>query len=211
MGSDDDDWLLHGSGDVDDVRAYFDHWATGYDDDLVDWAYDAPDVAARELLARLEPDASVLDAGCGTGLVGRALRRAGFGGPIHGIDVSEASLREATAADVYHSLAAADLQQPLTFADDSFGGLLCVGVMTYVPEVERCWREFARVVRAGGPIVVTQRDDLWDERACSTVIERLLADGTWSAADVSESRPYLPLNDEFADRVGVHYVVASVG
>ena len=43
---DDDDWLLRGSADVDDVTRYYDDWADRYDGDLVDWSYEAPDVAA---------------------------------------------------------------------------------------------------------------------------------------------------------------------
>jgi hypothetical protein len=31
--------------------------------------------------------------------------------------------------------------------------LVCAGVMTYLPDVEAVWREFARVVRAGGLVV----------------------------------------------------------
>ena len=208
--ADDEDWLLRGSADVADVQAYYDRWAGDYDGDLADWVYEAPDVAAAELLALVDSDSAVLDAGCGTGLVGRALRRAGFLGTLRGIDVSDSSLRVAADARGYDSLATADLQQPLGFDDDEFGGLVCVGVMTYVPDVERCWREFARVVRSGGAIVVTQRDDLWAERSCPEVIERLRADGVWAPVEVTAPQPYLPGNDDFGDRVGVRYVVARV-
>lgn len=207
---DDDGWLFRGSADVGDIRSFYDGWADHYDGDLARWRYAAPDVAATKLLAAVAADAAVLDAGCGTGLVGRALRRAGLRGALHGIDVSEASLELAAAAEVYDSLATADLHQRLDADDDTFGGLVCVGVMTYVPDVERCWREFARIVAPGGVMVVTQRHDLWAERSCPEVIERLGADGVWEPIEVTEPQAYLPGNDDFADRVGVHYVVARV-
>ena len=207
--ADDDGWLLQGSADVDDVRDYYDRWAAAYDDDLDGWEYRAPDVVAAKLLALTGADVAVLDAGCGTGRVGAALRSAGQRGPLHGIDVSPASLELADATGAYDSVAEADLQQPLRFDDDAFGGLVCVGVMTYVPDVERCWREFARVVAPGGAVVVTQRHDLWDERGCAEVIRRLASDGVWAPVEVTTPQPYLPGNTDFADAVGVHYVVAQ--
>jgi len=209
--SGDDDWLLRGSADVDDVTRYYDEWAQQYDSDLVDWAYVAPDTAASYLLEHGSPLTSVLDAGCGTGLVGRSLRRAGFDGALTGVDVSAESLRIAEQTSAYGSTSVADLQQPLDFDDSTFDGLMCVGVMTYVPDVERCWREFARVVRPKGLIVVTQREDLWEERRCSEVIDQLASDGVWTPVEVTEPLAYLPGNDDYADRIGVHYVVARVG
>lgn len=210
MGSDEHGWLLQGSGDPDEVAGYYDTWADGYDRDLDRWAYSAPDVAARFVGAHATAARSLLDAGCGTGRVGVALRDIGFSGDVHGIDVSSASLPVADATGAYDSLAVADLQQPLDFDDDAFGALVCVGVMTYLPEVEATWREFARVVRPGGLVVVTQRSDLWLERRCPEAVAQLVDDGVWEPIEVTEARPYLPGNDDYGDRIGVHYVVCRM-
>lgn len=206
---DDGDWLLRGSADVDDVARYYDDWAAAYDRDLDDWKYAAPDVASALLLGHGADLGRVLDAGCGTGLVGQALRRAGFTGELHGVDVSSRSLRLADATSAYDRTGVADLQRGLDHTDGAFDALICVGVMTYVPDVERCWREFARVVRPGGVVVVTQREDLWGDRRCPQVIETLAADGVWTPIEVTEARPYLPANDAL-ESIGVHYVAARV-
>lgn len=210
MDAADDGWLVAGSADPIQVGAYYDAWAEHYDTDLHDWAYRAPQIVARMLLDH-RPDAStVLDAGCGTGLVGRALRSAGFRGEIHGIDLSQASLTIARRSGHYDRLAGANLQDPLAFDDDSFDALTCVGVMTYLPDVEACWREFSRIVRPGGAVVVTQRQDLWESRHCRQVVDMLVADHVWEAVSISDAQPYLPDNGEFADQIGVHYVAAIV-
>ncbi|HEY5663552.1 MAG TPA: class I SAM-dependent methyltransferase [Ilumatobacter sp.] len=208
MDESDDGWLLRGSADRAEVAAYYDAWAERYDADLDAWAYRAPAVVAERVLAGRP--ATVLDAGCGTGGCGRALRRLGFSGTLTGVDVSEASIALAAASGAYSSLATADLQRPLDFAADTFDALTCVGVMTYLPDVDACWREFCRVVRPGGVVAFTQREDLWEPRACRVVIDRLAADGVWSPTWVSDPQPYLPGNEAYADRIGVHYVVASV-
>jgi SAM-dependent methyltransferase len=206
--ADDDGWLLRGSGDVEDVTRYYDGWAQRYDRDLGDWSYEAPDVAAGKLLANGDGIERVLDAGCGTGLVGRALRRAGFAGSLTGIDVSAESLLIAERTGAYDTAAIADLQHRLEVDDGAFDALICIGVMTYVPDVERCWRDFARIVRSGGVIVVTQRDDLWSERGCPEAIDDLARSGVWTPIEVTGAEPYLPGNDDYADRIGVRYVVA---
>lgn len=203
-------WLYAGGTDAGEIARRYDEWAADYDADITGWSYEAPEVVAQIVVERVPDAASILDAGCGTGLVGTALRAAGASGQIVGIDVSEASLEIARATGAYRSVAPADLQEPLDFADDLFDVLVCVGVMTYVPDVEAAWREFARVVRPGGLVVVTQREDLWGDRRCAEVIDALAGEGVWSA-EVTGPRPYLPGNAEGMADVGVHYVTAVVG
>lgn len=203
-----DDWLFQGSTDVEEVAGIYDDWAEGYDADLDDWSYAAPGVVAGIVVDQAAGARSILDAGCGTGLVGVALRSAGFEDEIHGVDVSETSLEVAARTDAYTSLAPADLQRPLERADGAFDALVCVGVMTYVPDVEAAWREFVRVVRPGGLVVVTQREDLWEPRDCQGVIDRLSAEGLWEPLDVTDPQPYLPGNPDGMSNVGVRYVTA---
>ena len=82
----------------------------------------------------------------------------------------------------YDSLEPTDLQQRLPLEDDAVDAVVCVGVMTYLPEVETVWREFARVARPGGLVVATQREDLWDSRNCQAVVDRLRDEGVVDAA-----------------------------
>ena len=203
-------WLVDGTTDPDEVARRYDDWAAGYDADLESWSYAAPEVVTGIVLTEAPEAASVLDAGCGTGLVGQALRRHGFAGTIDGCDISEESLRIAGADDTYTTLVPADLQQRLPVDDDAVDVLTCVGVMTYVPDVESAWREFARVVRPGGVVVVTQREDVWDERECQQVVDALAADGIWTPIGVTDPQPYLPDNPDGMGPVGVRYVTARI-
>ncbi len=204
------DWLDQSSDDPREVASRYDDWARTYDDDLGSWSYQAPERVAEIVLARLPAVDSVLDVGCGTGLVGRALRVRGFTGRIAGLDISQASLDLASEGGVYDSLASADLQQRLHLEDDVADAVLCVGVMTYLPEVEAVWREFARVARPGGLVVATQREDLWGTRGCQDVVDRLQDDGTWTSADVSGPAPYLPQGYGGTPPVGCYYLTALV-
>ena len=204
-----DDWLIQGNADPHEVAERYDRWAESYDADLDAWSYQAPAVAADTVLAPEPRPASMLDVGCGTGLVGKALRAKGYTGRLEGLDISQESLRIAQESGAYDAVRAADLQQPLPLADDAVDALVCVGVMTYLPEVETVWREFARVVRPGGLVVVTQREDLWDPRGCQAVIDRLASDGVWTPVDVWGPAPYLPDSAGALGGLGCYYAVAT--
>lgn len=205
------DWLHQGTSDPREVADRYDGWAEGYDHDLASWSYQAPTVVARTVLAR-HPDArSTLDVGCGTGLVGRALRARGFAGRIVGLDISQASLEVARHSGAYDAVEQADLQQRLPLDDEAVDALVCVGVMTYLPEVEAVWRELARVVRAGGLVVATQREDLWEARGCQTVVDRLRDEGVWTPLEIAGPAPYLPEGYGGTPAVACYYLTARVG
>jgi predicted TPR repeat methyltransferase len=203
-----DDWLQQDPSDAGEVAARYDQWAQGYDDDLVAWSYQAPAVVAEAVMARHPTAGSVLDVGCGTGLVGRALRARGFDGQLRGLDLSQASLEIAEQHGAYDSLERADLQQRLALEDDSVDAVVCVGVMTYLPDVEAVWREFARVARPGGLVVATQREDLWHARECQAVVDRLESEGIWAPLEIRGPAPYLPQGYGGTPAVGCYYLSA---
>ncbi len=205
------DWLNQDPSDPGEVAQRYDAWAQAYDADLASWSYQAPAVVADTVLTRQPAAGSVLDVGCGTGLVGQALRARGFTGRLLGLDISQASLDLARQGGTYDSLRAADLQQRLYLDDDSVDAVVCVGVMTYLPEVEAVWREFARLARPGGLVVVTQREDLWTDRECQAVVDRLQGEGVWTALDVTGPAPYLPEGYGGTPAVACYYLTALVG
>ncbi len=208
---DDHSWLKQGSTSSSEVEKSYDDWATTYDEDLVDWDYRAPADAARLLSATVPRDGRILDAGCGTGLTGAALKAAGFSGPIDGIDISQTSLQQAEGHGVYRKLQQADMQQlPLDIPDDAYDGLFCIGVLTYVPDTEAVLRDFARVVQKGGTVLISQRNDLFEERNYASVIEALAKAGIFSNVKVTEPQPYLPGNPDFGSEILVIYAALEV-
>ena len=204
------DWLHQGTSDPREVADRYDEWAQSYDDDLASWSYQAPKLVAQTVVTRVPAAGSVLDVGCGTGLVGRALRARGFGGKILGLDISRASLEIAQQCGAYDSLGQSDLQQRLAFEDDSVDAVVCAGVMTYLPEVEAVWREFSRLTRPGGVVVATQREDLWHTRNCQVVVEQLQADGVWTPLEITGPARYLPDGYGGTPEVGCYYLTALV-
>ncbi len=214
MSTDDEDsdrgWLLNIETDPKTVAKRYDDWANQYDEELREWDYRSPDEASRLLAAHAPDAAKVLDAGCGTGLSGLALAAAGFGDLV-GIDISEESLAIAARRKVYSELHRANLhERPLDFPANSFDALICVGVLTYVPDTADAMREFCRIVRPGGCVVFTCRDDIYQERDYASVIAELEREKKWRPLHQSAPSPYLPGNSDFADTISVMYVACEI-
>jgi SAM-dependent methyltransferase len=149
----------------------------------------------------------VLDIGCGTGLTGAALRGRGIE-IIDGLDLSSESLAIARSRNVYRSLLQHDFNaEPLPFADGTYVGVECIGVMSYVHEPQTLLREMHRVVKISGTIVFSHRTDLWEHDRFPELMEELSDDGLFSDVTWTDPMPYMPNNVDFADRVLVRYVV----
>ena len=191
-------------GDSSGVRTYYDGWTQSYEQDVLSWGYEAPTVAVEFLSSRVEPEAQILDAGCGTGLVGQALNAKGYHDVV-GVDLSPDSLDLAAKTQSYRALAEADFTDlPVNLLDDSFGALLSIGVLSYLSNLEDVLREFCRVVEPSGLIVVTERTDLFAERNTADTFQALEDDGSWKIITVTDPQPYIPGHPEFAD-IDIHF------
>jgi len=96
--------------------------------------------------------ARILDAGCGTGGLIKAARAARPAWAMTGLDFSAracALARERTGVDIVEGSITA-----LPFADGAFDAVLSADVVCQVEDGARALREFARVVRPGGGVVV---------------------------------------------------------
>lgn len=204
-------WLKQGSSSSNEIQRSYDEWAGSYDNDVADWDYRSPLDAAHLLKNAASASSTILDAGCGTGLVGDALRHVGFTGDIDGIDLSSSSLEKARERGPYRNLYPANFQQlPLALPENAYDALTCIGVLTYVPESEAILREFARVLRPGGVAIVTQRNDVFKERSFDQIIERLIDRHVFSDTTYTEPQLYLPANPDFGTDIQVIFAILTV-
>lgn len=141
----------------------YDDWADRYERELLEeWGYSSPQMAVALLKRYINVEGlHVLDAGCGTGLVGELLAEAGVG-HLSGVDYSGGMLEKAEVKGVYNSLAQMDLNQPVPIESASYDAVTCIGTFTSTHVVPDALRELIRLTRAGGVVVFTVRDDYWE-------------------------------------------------
>lgn len=174
-----------------ETQAHYDAWAATYDDELADNDYAQPARCAHALL-QVQPDMSalILDAGCGTGLSGVALRDAGYRS-IDGCDFSPGMLEKASDVGVYGSLFEANLNEPLEIADNTYGGVAAVGVFSFGHIQADAINELCRIVQPGGGLVIGLNTLFYDEGTVRTRIDELAAASTLSSV-VHEHGDHLP-------------------
>jgi ubiquinone/menaquinone biosynthesis C-methylase UbiE len=125
------------------------------------------EAAAREAyldLLGLAPGERVLDVGCGSGVVTRAIaRRVVPGGSVVGTDSSAAFLsvarEHAQAAGIADAIEwrVADCRS-LPFPDGGFDAAIAATVLAHVPGAEQALAEMVRVTRPGGRVAVFDFD-----------------------------------------------------
>jgi ubiquinone/menaquinone biosynthesis C-methylase UbiE len=113
---------------------------------------EAHDASIRELLP--PPSGITLDVGCGEGRWTRTLAAAGY--DIVGIDRSAALVEAARAAHEGGRYEVCELEA-LPFADASVQLVLCANVLPHVEDLVAAASELARVLPAGGALVVGHR------------------------------------------------------
>jgi hypothetical protein len=95
---------LYGAADLDALRSEYDRIASVYDSGVGDdMQYASPRAVAGVAGRLLDPDATVLDAGAGTGLLGEELVRAGFR-RLDAFDMSDGMLGQAAGKGIYRDL-----------------------------------------------------------------------------------------------------------
>jgi len=153
---------LLAAGEVEEVQRLYDEWAPTYDGEEVAvlLGHAGPERVAARVAELVDPRADVLDAGCGTGLVGVALAARGFGS-LDGLDLSRGMIRQARRRRVYHDLGPADLRHGVPGARAKFGVVTCVGALGPGHLGPGALTGLARATVAGGYLVAAVAEDTW--------------------------------------------------
>lgn len=188
-------------GDVEKIATYYNDWASNYDDDVASHGYGIPSMMMRTIEAATEIDAAaskfsdrsvrVLDAACGTGLVGEVLAELGYD-DLHGVDLSHEMVLRAGQRRIYASLEGGvdlSIEPPahlVGFADIvTVGGVFTVGHVA--PDALRV---MAELVRPGGLLVVSTRQAYLLQTNFREVVGSLVGDGTLRLLVHFEDAPY---------------------
>lgn len=151
------------SENPDKLKSYYDQWSANYDRDVSSEEYIAPGFIAGFLEDLESNDDSgavvdgsnrninLLDAGCGTGLVGTVLGEKGYQ-KVDGFDLSDKMVEQARSTGAYRLLKAGiDLtKRNPVYRDDQYDAIVCCGVFTLGHVPPTALLELIRVTRPGG-------------------------------------------------------------
>jgi len=113
---------------VEETIAVYADWADSYDADVAARGYQTPGRLAQALEIFAKLDATILDFGCGTGIGGMALTKAGYK-TLDGTDVTAEMLAKAEDLGIYRKLWHSTPGE-LSFGKGAYDVIVAVGVIS---------------------------------------------------------------------------------
>lgn len=182
-----------------ELAARYDAWAASYEEDMDD--HGGPQEAAEVSTRYVAPEARILDAGCGTGLVGQILAARGYH-QLEGLDLSAGMLREAGHKGCYTALHQQTLGDALNFPSATFDAVLSVGVFARAHAPSRSLAELVRITKPGGYIIFTLRPEFYVATDFKATMTALGDAGQWRLVETTE-----PFDGRYQHFPGIHLQV----
>ena len=203
------------SGNPQKIQEYYDKWAVAYNHDVSNEEYAGPKYIVN-FLAEVKSDnglktidasdrnIEVLDAGCGTGLVGIVLKKKGYQ-KVDGFDLSEGMVEKAQGTGAYNVLESGiDLtKKNEVYEDNQYDATVCCGVFTLGHVPPTALSELIRITKPGGWVVVSTRKSYYDSTNFQEVCDRYQQEGKVKLVSHVKDSPYIA-------EEGAHYWAFAV-
>ena len=171
-----------------EVLKYYKEWTAKekFNKDMVDWDYTAP-INAVSLIIKyaLKKNIKILDAGCGSGLVGIEMQKNGYNN-IDGVDLSQDML-DLIPKDIYQNLGIADLNQSLKYENHKYDVVMCVGTFTYGHVKPHALDEMIRITKNRGLICFSVNEGIHEEYGFDIKIKDLSDNQFWNVKEYFKS------------------------
>jgi len=152
------------------VENLFDNYAINFEHSLVDkLEYKIPNKIIKMIVAKNSNIqlGSVLDLGCGTGLIGDEIKK--YCSNLEGIDLSKSMLEKASAKNIYNKLEHKDIVEYLSTEDLDFNYFISTDVFIYVGELSEIFKLIKSRNKSKGKFVFstehTDRDGFFLEKS----------------------------------------------
>lgn len=174
---------VYGAGSPRALSDAYAAWAATYDSETASLGYLLPFLIPA-WVARYVPagEGPLLDAGCGTGLSGPALRALGYR-DLAGLDLSQEMLEIAAGREAYGDLRPGLIGGPLPWPDGHFRAFFSTGVFTIGHAPASGLHELVRMTRSGGHAIFTVRDQVFETGGFQAVYDDLTRTGKWRAVE----------------------------
>jgi predicted TPR repeat methyltransferase len=186
------DAALHLDGDPQNVKQFYEDWAKNYNLDTTSSDYSGPVVSARLLSQYLPVKSSkLLDAGCGTGLVGLELQALGYAS-IDGFDLSDSMAEQAVATGAYQRVQGGiDMMKAAeSYPAASYAAILSIGVFTLGHVPPEALLVLLQLVKPEGLLLISTRTHYYDQTHFQSVLDDLVADNQVELLQVIRDAPY---------------------
>ena len=173
---------------AEELLNYYQNWTkeNKYNRDMIDLNYVAPKETVLLLKKyALNHESKILDAGCGTGLVGIELKKNGYSN-IEGVDFSQ-NMLDLIPKDIYKKTDKIDLNKPLKFKTSIYDVVMCVGTFTYGHVKAQALDELIRIIKNRGLICFTINEGIYEKYGFDNKIKELSDNKSWNVKEFFKS------------------------
>ena len=171
-----------------ELLKYYQDWTkkNKYNQDMINWKYTAPQETVSILKKyAFNKNCKILDAGCGTGLVGIELKKYGYS-DIVGVDFSQDML-DLIPQGIYKKIEKIDLNKPLKFKTNMYDVVMCVGTFTYGHVKPQALDELIRITKNMGLICFTINEGIYEKYSFDNKIKDLSNNKSWNVKEFFKS------------------------
>jgi len=164
-----------------EILKYYQNWTkkNKYNQDMIDLNYVAPkEIVSVVKKYVLDKNCKILDAGCGTGLVGIELIKSGYSN-IYGVDFSQ-NMLDLIPKNIYKKIEKVDLNKPLKFNTNMYDVVTCVGTFTYGHVKSHALDELIRITKNRGFICFTINEGIYEKYGFDRKIKELTNKRSWN-------------------------------
>ena len=197
--------LVSGVGNMNKTRRYYDDWSENYDATLKLWNYQAPKKSIKFLQETININPQkILDLACGTGLFGIELKKIYPKSQIYGSDISNKSLKITSGKKIYKKLQIKNFEE-LHHYKLKFDLISLIGSMTYCKNFDKLFANINKNIKEKGFVIFSHRTDLWKQQDFLRILKK--HQQTLKIIKISRSLNYLPLNNDFKNKIKIKIVL----
>ena len=170
-----------------DPKKLYDNWANEYEEELINcYGYIAHEITTNKFNAIIaNKNIQIMDVGCGTGLVGKELKKLGYLN-IDGCDISPKMLEEAKKTNAYQGLIELDLNQEIINGLKRYDALISVGCFGYGSLNIKSLLNLIKLVNTNGVIFIFMNAQPFISENYQKYISLFVKKGLWKINSISE-------------------------
>ena len=197
--------IFYFAKDQDQLVERYDEAADVYDEAMSDDVGWTGHIELAAVVGRfVAPDAGLLDAGAGTGMLGDELVKLGFDN-MDANDLSPGMLERARSKGIYKDCRVMELGQPLDYPDHCYDAVTVCGVFTPNHAPASALDELVRITSPQGLVLFTLRADETPEDFLAKP-KALEATGAWELVEACEPFPSIASEPHIRHRCWVYRV-----